>query len=57
MFPSYDGNGMYLSMGNIAGNSEIGILFIDFEKPFRMRLQGRAEVSRNPAKLALFKEA
>jgi len=57
VFPSYDGNGMYLSMGNIAGNSKIGILFIDFEKPFRMRLQGRAEVSRDPAKLALFKEA
>jgi len=57
VFPSYDGNGMYLSMGNIAGNPEIGILFIDFEKPFRMRLQGQAAVSRDPAKLALFKEA
>ena len=43
-FPSYDGNGMYFSMGNIAANPEIGCLFIDFEKPFRLRLQGRAEL-------------
>ena len=44
LFPSYDGNGMYLSMGNISGNPEIGMLFIDFEKPFRLRTQGRAEL-------------
>lgn len=56
-FPSYDGNGMYLSMGNIAGNPEIGLLFIDFEKPFRLRVQGRASLSRDPETLALFKEA
>ena len=57
MFPSYDGNGMYLSMGNIAGNPEIGMLFIDFERPFRLRLQGRADLTRDPAVLALYKEA
>jgi len=56
-FPSYDGNGMYLSMGNIAGHPDVGFLFIDLEKPFRLRLQGRASVSRDPAALALFKEA
>ncbi len=57
VFPNYDGNGMYLSMGNISANPEIGILFIDFERPFRMRLQGRAEISRDPAVLSMFKEA
>ncbi len=56
-FPSYDGNGMYLSMGNITANAEIGILFIDFEKPFRMRVQGQARVTKDPAALAMFKEA
>ena len=56
-FPSYDGNGMYLSMGNIAGNAEVGLLFVDFEKPFRLRVQGRAVLSRKPADLSLFKEA
>ena len=44
-FPSYDGNGMYYSMGNIAENRQVGMLFIDFEKPHRIRLQGVASVS------------
>ncbi len=56
-FPSYDGNGMYLSMGNISANPEIGMLFIDFVRPFRMRLQGCAQVTRDPKALAMFKEA
>ncbi len=56
-FPSYDGNGMYLSMGNISTNPEIGILFIDFEKPFRMRLQGKAGITKDAGALAMFKEA
>lgn len=56
-FPSYDGNGMYLSMGNIAGNPEVGLLFIDFERPFRLRLQGRARVSRNDLLQDTFKGA
>ena len=33
VFPSYDGNGMFLSMGNIANNGRIGLLFIDFNTP------------------------
>lgn len=57
VFPSYDGNGMYLSMGNIAGNAEIGMLFIDFEKPFRLRLQGRAEVIVSGDEVKMFKDA
>ena len=57
MFPSYDGNGMYLSMGNIAGNPNIGLLFMDFEKPFRLRMQGVAEVTDVPALLSSFMEA
>ena len=56
-FPSYDGNGMYFSMGNIDGNPEIGILFIDFETPNRMRLQGRATITQNDPLLAQYKEA
>lgn len=57
IFPSYDGNGMYLSMGNIESRGEVGLLFMDFEKPNRLRLQGQAELSRDPALLAHFKEA
>jgi predicted pyridoxine 5'-phosphate oxidase superfamily flavin-nucleotide-binding protein len=57
VFPSYDGNGMYYSVGNIAAHPEIGCLFIDFEKPFRLRLQGRGELVKDGPLLGLFKEA
>ena len=43
-FPNYDGNGMYLSMGNTLANPEVGMLFIDFEKQKRMRLNGTARI-------------
>jgi hypothetical protein len=41
-FPSYDGNGMFRSLGNIAMNPKVGLLFIDFEQPNRMRVKGTA---------------
>lgn len=47
VFPSYDGNGMFLSMGNIAGDGRIGLLFMDFERPHRLRMHARAVVSRD----------
>jgi predicted pyridoxine 5'-phosphate oxidase superfamily flavin-nucleotide-binding protein len=53
-FPSLDGNGMYLSMGNIALNSKIGMLFIDFETPHRVRVHGDASVSRDDPLLKEF---
>ena len=43
-FPSFDGNGMYLSMGNITANPRIGMLFIDFETPHRVRVHGTASI-------------
>jgi len=46
VFPSYDGNGMFLSMGNIAGDGRVGLLFIDFDKPHRVRVHAHAEVLR-----------
>ena len=45
-FPCYDGNGMFYSMGNLMGNGQVGMLFIDLEKPHRLRLQGIASVHR-----------
>ena len=44
-FPDYDGNGMFLSLGNIAANPHVGLLFIDFERPKRLRVDGEACVS------------
>lgn len=43
-FPSYDGNGMYLSMGNMQGNTKIGMLLIDFQSPHRIRIHGDARI-------------
>lgn len=45
-FPNYDGNGMYLSIGNVAVNPHVGLLFVDFtaERPARLRLNGLASV-------------
>ncbi len=57
LFPSYDGNGMFLSLGNVTVNPNVGLLFISFEKPNRLRVQGRAELSKDPAELRLFPEA
>jgi uncharacterized protein len=42
VFPIYDGNGMFLSAGNIADTGKIGLLFIDFETPNRLRIQATA---------------
>ena len=41
-FPSYDGNGMFRSVGNLRLNPRVGLLFIDFERPGRLRILGRA---------------
>jgi len=43
-FPNYDGNGMYLSIGNLLLNPEVGLLFVSFERRRRLRLQGTASV-------------
>lgn len=42
--PSYDGNGMFLSLGNMASAAKVGLLFIDFERPNRLRVHGTATV-------------
>jgi predicted pyridoxine 5'-phosphate oxidase superfamily flavin-nucleotide-binding protein len=56
-FPSFDGNGMFYSMGNIAGNGQVGLLFTDFEKPYRLRIQGTATIDENDPLLADVYEA
>ena len=51
-FPVYDGNGMFLSLGNIRAHAEVGMLFVDFEHPNRLRLNGVATVDPDDALLA-----
>ena len=41
-FPSYDGNGMFKSLGNVMQNPKVGLLFIDFENGDLLQLTGRA---------------
>jgi uncharacterized protein len=53
-FPSYDGNGMFYSMGNIASTKHIGMLFQSFEVPNRLRVQGDAELTDDPAVVGLW---
>ncbi len=44
VFPDYDGNGMFKSLGNILLNPYVGLLFIDFEHPDRLRINGTATI-------------
>jgi uncharacterized protein len=56
-FPSYDGNGMYLSAGNALVNPQVGLLFIDFEGRKRLRVNGIASVADDDPFLADYPEA
>lgn len=46
-FPSYDGNGMFRSLGNVLVNAAVGLLFIDFESPRRLRVNGFARITED----------
>ena len=58
-FPNYDGNGMYLSMGNTLVNPNVGLLFIDFvsERPSRLRLNGVASIDERDELMSAYPEA
>ena len=56
-FPVYDGNGMYLTAGNALANPHVGLLFIDFERRRRLRLNGAASVAADDPLLAEYPEA
>jgi predicted pyridoxine 5'-phosphate oxidase superfamily flavin-nucleotide-binding protein len=51
-FPSFDGNGMYLTTGNALVNPNVGLLFIDLEGRKRLRLNGVASVDLEDPLLA-----
>jgi predicted pyridoxine 5'-phosphate oxidase superfamily flavin-nucleotide-binding protein len=53
VFPDYDGNGMFKSLGNIVANPHVGLLFIGMgDAPRRLRVNGRAEVVREDPAIA-----
>jgi uncharacterized protein len=51
-FPDYDGNGMFKSIGNLAVNPHVGMLFIAMHgTPRRLRINGKARIDRDDALL------
>jgi predicted pyridoxine 5'-phosphate oxidase superfamily flavin-nucleotide-binding protein len=47
-FPDYDGNGMFKSIGNLAVNPHVGLLFIAMHgNPKRLRINGNARIDRD----------
>ena len=57
VIPNYDGNGMYISWGNAAANPNVGLLFIDFMKGWRLRIHGEATISRDDALMSAYPES
>ena len=56
-FPDYDGNGMYRSWGNVLVNPAVGLLFLDFEAPKRLRVNGTAQISTDDPLRAEFADS
>jgi predicted pyridoxine 5'-phosphate oxidase superfamily flavin-nucleotide-binding protein len=56
-FPSYDGNGMFRSLGNVSVNPAVALLFVDFEQPNRLRVNGLASIAENDPQLGAFEGA
>lgn len=53
MFPDYDGNGMFRSLGNVEVNPHVGLLFLGVgPKPARLRVNGAARVLRDDPRMA-----
>jgi hypothetical protein len=50
--PSYDGNGMYRTLGNAAARSRIGLLFLVPDPPAKLRVNGVCALLTGPAELA-----
>ena len=53
VFPDYDGNGMFRSLGNVEVNPHVGLLFLGVgPKPARLRVNGAARVLRDDPQMA-----
>lgn len=53
-FPSLDGNGMYRSLGNILVNPRVGMMFMSFDPPRRLRVNGTARLDFDDPALERF---
>jgi predicted pyridoxine 5'-phosphate oxidase superfamily flavin-nucleotide-binding protein len=51
-WPDVDGNGQFRSLGNLLANPRAGLLFVDWRKPARLRINGAARVAADDPLLA-----
>lgn len=56
-FPSYDGNGQFMTTGNIIETGNVGMLFVDWMNQFRIRLNGTASIDFEDPLAGLWPEA
>ncbi len=56
-FPIFDGNGLFLSTGNVLANPNVGMLFIDFMNPHRVRVNGTASIQDNDPLMSQYQGA
>jgi hypothetical protein len=54
LWPEYNGNGMFNTLGNIIENPEAGLLFVDFEQGGTLQLSGTARIIWDEARAAPF---
>lgn len=49
VFPDYAGNMMFQTLGNIAADPRVGLVFLDFDGGRTLHLTGRAEIDWSPS--------
>lgn len=54
VFPDYNGNSMFNTLGNINVNPRVGLLFIDFDSGRTLQLSGRASIDWSPSRAETF---
>ena len=54
VWPDYQGNTMFMSLGNVVVHPRAGLLFVDFETGDVLQLTGRASIDWDPARAAAF---
>ncbi|MFB2833047.1 pyridoxamine 5'-phosphate oxidase family protein [Floridanema evergladense] len=54
LFPDYAGNNMFQTLGNLAQNSQAGLLFIDFDQGHTLQLTGQAVILWDTELLSTF---
>lgn len=55
--PFFNGNGMWRTLGNIHDTGRVALLFVDQQRPWRMRVHGTGTVLTDPTSIAAFNEA